>query len=61
MKDKILDFNETLPHIVHEAICVKCLHRWIEVRPEGTLLKELECPNCGIVGYVISTGQEIGE
>lgn len=51
--------EEHTQHIVHEAMCVSCLHRWIEVRPQGTLLKELECPNCGKVGYVIATGQEI--
>lgn len=31
----------------------------VEVRPQGVLLKDLECPNCGKVGYVIATGQEI--
>ena len=60
---QVIDFTaikENLTeHIVHEAMCVSCLHRWIEVRPQGTLLKNLECPNCGKVGYVISTGQEI--
>lgn len=51
--------EENTPHLVHEAICVSCLHRWIEVRPEGTLLKDLECPKCRKIGYVIATGQEI--
>ncbi len=54
------DYKENnTPHLVHEAMCVSCLHRWIEVRPEGTLLKDLECGYCGKVGYVIATGQEI--
>lgn len=44
------------PHRVSEVICVRCGKRWISVRPEGTLLKYLECENCG-VGYVIETGQ----
>ena len=52
--------DENLPHKVSEVICVKCGKRWISVRPEMTLLKELECPNCG-QGYVIETGQEIRE
>lgn len=60
---KIIEFDKFVytPHIVHEAMCIKCLHRWTEVRPEGTLLKDLECPSCHNIGYVIATGQEIGE
>lgn len=61
--NKELNFNEYkeehTAHIVHEAICISCLHRWIEVRPQGTLLKDLECHKCNKVGYVIATGQEI--
>lgn len=41
-----------------EVICVKCYERWIAVRPSQTLLKDLECSNCGH-GYVIETGEEI--
>ena len=63
MKEK--SFNdykeENTPHIVHEAICVACLHRRIEVRPEYSLLKDMECPECGKVGFVIETGQEYKE
>ena len=61
MKEKSFnDYKENnTPHLVHEAICVSCLHRWIEVRPQGTLLKDLECPSCSKRGYVIATGQEI--
>ena len=44
------------PHAVSEVICVKCGKRWVSVRPEKTLLKHLECENCG-AGYVIETGQ----
>lgn len=39
-----------------EVICLKCLHRWIDVHPVTLLLKEIECPE-GHVGYVIKTGQ----
>lgn len=60
----IKDFNEykeeNTPHIVQEVICLKCLCRWIAVRPKDTLLKDLECM-CGNVGYVIATGQELEE
>ena len=44
------------PHSVSEVICVRCGKRWISVRPEITLLKEIECEKCG-AGYVIETGQ----
>ena len=48
--------EEDMPHKVSEVICVKCGKRWISVRPEVTLLKQLECENCGC-GYVIETGE----
>lgn len=44
------------PHSVSEVICVKCEKRWVSVRPEITLLKQIECEKCG-AGYVIETGQ----
>lgn len=65
MDKQIKDFNEykeeNTPHIVQEVICLKCLCRWIAVRPKDTLLKDLECPHCmfGNKGYVIATGQEL--
>ena len=49
------------PHEVAEVICLKCLHRWIGVWNEKTLLKQLQCPSCNDVGYVIKTGQSITE
>lgn len=54
----MIEFEEHLPHEVSELICLKCLHRWIGVYPEGTPLKDLEC-QCGAVGYVIKTGQTL--
>ena len=56
----IIPIETAMPHKVSEVICVKCGYRWISVRPECTLLKDLECPNCG-QGYVIETGEEIPE
>lgn len=53
---KISSIDERKPHTVSEVICVECGRRWISVRPEGTLLKNIECENCG-AGYVIETGQ----
>lgn len=56
----IIPIETNKPHVVSEVICVKCLKRWICVRPESVLLIDLECPNCG-QGYVINTGQGIME
>ena len=53
---KIIDIEENQPHKVSEVICIKCYKRWLAVRLEPTLLKELECPKCGR-GYVIETGE----
>ena len=57
-KAKIHYIEETQPHKVTEVICVKCLRRWICVRPVGVLLSQLECQNCGS-GYVIETGEVV--
>lgn len=45
---------------ISEVICVKCAKRWIAVRPEETLLKDIECEHCG-AGFVIETGQVIDD
>ena len=47
------------PHTVSEVICIRCGKRWICVRPSETLLKDLECPDCGESGFVVETGQEL--
>lgn len=51
--------EESLPHKTSEVVCLGCLKRWIAVRPMATLLKDLECPQCGKQGYVIETGEII--
>jgi len=61
MSPKIIQLIEFIPHVVSEVICVKCGHRQISVRPEGTLLKDLECAGCHKQGFVIETGQEIDD
>lgn len=58
---KIIDINENTPHKVSEVICINCKYRWIAVRPNETLLKDLECPWCGKQGFVIETGEVINE
>lgn len=54
------DLDRKRPHKVSEVICVKCGKRWLSVRPVGTLLKWIECENCG-QGYVIETGENLEE
>lgn len=53
----VIDFDEKNPHKVSEVVCLKCLKRWIAVRPYRTLLKELVCQNCGERGFAIETGE----
>ena len=58
---KEVNIEENIPHKVSEVICINCKYRWISVRPVGTLLQDLECPWCGLQGYVIETGEVINE
>ena len=51
-------FLDPAPCKFSEVICLKCLHRMISVRPVGTPLKLLQCPQCGESGFVIETGEE---
>ena len=48
-------------HIVQECICLKCYYRWVDVRPAGVHLKDLECPGCHQMWYVIGTGEPIND
>lgn len=61
MSDNVIEFESSLLYKASEIVCLKCLHRWIAVRPEGVLLKKLECPNCGERGFAIETGEEMPE
>lgn len=54
---KMIEFP--VVHKTSEVICVHCGKRWIAVRPAGTLLRDLECPDCTNQGYVIETGEII--
>ena len=54
---EIIDINDNIPHKVSEVICIKCLYRWIAVRPTTSKLKDLECAGCHKQGYVIETGE----
>lgn len=58
---RIVPIEAKMPHKISEVICVRCCRRWIAVRPEGTLLKSLECPGCREAGGVIETGEEIND
>ena len=55
----IISMEKNLPHRVSEVICLKCLTRWIAVRPTTTPLKALECPYCGATMFVIETGEQL--
>lgn len=57
---KIHYIEENQPHKVSEVVCLKCLRRWLAVRPLSTKLRDLECPECG-PGFVIETGETIEE
>ena len=57
---KVVDIETFLPHAVSEVMCIACKKRWINVFPEAVWLKNLECPHCGEVGFIINTGQEMG-
>lgn len=48
-------------HKVSMVICLKCLKRWIAVRPADVKLADLVCPVCELPGAVIETGEEINE
>jgi len=61
VNNQVIDLDSRRPHKVSEVICVKCLHRWIAVRPDATSLKELECPDCAFVGAAIETGETVEE
>lgn len=55
---KVIPIEANMEHTVSEVICLKCLSRWISVRPSSVLLKDIEC-SCGNTGYVIETGQDL--
>ena len=57
--NKITDIESKMPHEISEVICINCKHRWIDVRPAGLWLMNLECPECCKTGYIIETGQVI--
>ena len=56
MGNKVIELQDYKPHRYSEVICIKCHHRYICVRPEIVLLKDLECENCG-KGFIIETGE----
>jgi hypothetical protein len=58
MTAQIIELSEMKPHRTAEVVCLKCLHRYYAVWPEGVPLKNLECERCG-TGYIILTGQEL--
>lgn len=56
---KIVDIDGLREYKFSEVMCWHCGHRWISVRPVGTLLKDLECPKCHWQGGAFETGEEM--
>lgn len=54
----VVQIESGIPHKISEVICIKCGKRWIAIRPEKTLLKDLECPDCG-QGFAVETGEDL--
>ena len=44
-------------HKVSQVVCLNCYRRWISARPVDTILADLECPDCGMIGNAIETGE----
>lgn len=42
---------------VSQVVCLNCHRRWLSARPVETKLADLECPECGIIGEAIETGE----
>jgi hypothetical protein len=59
LNSDVFEIESAKPHKTSVVICLKCFHRWVSVRPENTLLKKLECPQCNLIGYTIETGEVI--
>ena len=55
---EVIDLDSQRPHEFYEAMCAKCLDRWLAVVMVGVVLKDVVCKNCG-PGFVIRTGQPI--
>ena len=57
----VTNIDEYLPHKISEVICINCKYRWIAIRPESSILKDLKCPKCKQTGFVINTGEDLKE
>lgn len=49
--------EEEKPHKVSTVVCLNCGQRWVSVRPLGTKLTDLECPQCHTQGAATETGE----
>lgn len=57
LEGKVIPIEERMSHRTAEVVCLRCLYRYQAVWPESTPMKDLECPNCERVGYIIGTGE----
>ncbi len=56
LEGKIIPIEINTPHRTAEVICLRCMHRYQAVWPTATPMKDLECPNCERIGFIIGTG-----
>lgn len=54
---KIVFLDDFRAQFVGEAICLKCLYRYVLVMPEEAALRDVICPECDVPGAIIFTGQ----
>ena len=54
----VVNIEDGIPaHAPAELICIGCWHRAIHIWPGGTLMKTLQCSQCGEIGLLIMTGE----
>ncbi len=56
LEGKVTPIEEHMPHRTAEVICLRCMHRYQAVWPTATPMKDLECPNCERIGFIIGAG-----
>lgn len=61
MERKVIHIEETYDHIISELICINCKERFLDIRPLKIWLKDLECPKCHEIGYLIETGEVVSQ
>jgi len=58
-ENNVVRLDDFRPHVCFEAMCIACSHRWQAVAPDVTILADIECPACDLVGTIIVSGQDL--